>query len=158
MEQFKVETPASYQVTFNADGTVNIVADCNNAAGTYTDKDGALAITIGPMTMAACPPELRSDQFVKLLGAAARYFFADGKLFIDLMADGGTMRLDPAGETAASPDADAAAAAEAAQVQAMVAGVMANPWKWTTLSHRDRGGHCRDARQLYGDLQGRWYG
>ncbi len=36
-EQFTVETPESYQVTFNEDGTVNIVADCNNAAGTYTD-------------------------------------------------------------------------------------------------------------------------
>ena len=44
MEQFTVETPASYQVTFNEDGTVNIVADCNNAAGTYTDADGALTI------------------------------------------------------------------------------------------------------------------
>ncbi len=90
VEQFTVETPASYQVTFDANGAVAIVADCNNAAGTYTDKDGALAITIGPMTMAACPPQSHSDQFVKLLGAAARYFFADGNLFIDLMADGGT--------------------------------------------------------------------
>ena len=34
-EQFTVETPASYG-DLNADGTVNIVADCNNAAGTYT--------------------------------------------------------------------------------------------------------------------------
>ena len=128
-----METPASYQVTFNADGTVAIVADCNNAAGTYTDKDGALAIAIGPMTAAACPDESRSDQFVKLLGAAARYFFADGNLFIDLMADGGTMRLDPAGETAASADA-AAAEPKPPRWQAMVAGVMANPWKWTTLT------------------------
>ena len=45
-----METPASYQVTFNVDGTVAIVADCNNAAGTYTDKDGALTIAVGPMT------------------------------------------------------------------------------------------------------------
>ena len=59
-EQFTVETPANYQVTFNADGTVNIVADCNNAAGSYTAQDGALTITIGPMTMAACPPASRS--------------------------------------------------------------------------------------------------
>ncbi|MCB0206926.1 MAG: META domain-containing protein, partial [Anaerolineae bacterium] len=34
--QFKVEAPESYQVTFNEDGTVSVVADCNNAAGTYT--------------------------------------------------------------------------------------------------------------------------
>ncbi len=136
-EQFTVETPESYQVTFNADGTINIVADCNNAAGTYTDEDGALTIIIGPMTMAACPDGSRSDQFVTLLGAAARYFFADGNLYIDLMADGGTMRLDPAGEMADNTEEDAAAAVDAAALQAMVAGVMANPWKWTTFSSAD---------------------
>ena len=35
-------------LTFNEDGTVNIVADCNNAAGSYTAEDGALTIAIGP--------------------------------------------------------------------------------------------------------------
>ena len=74
VEQFKVETPASYQVTFNADGTVAVVADCNNAAGTYTDQDGALTIAIGPMTMAACPPESRSEQFVTLLAGLPATF------------------------------------------------------------------------------------
>lgn len=133
-EQLKVETPASYQLTFNADGTLTIVADCNNAAGTYTDQDGALTIAVGPMTMAACAPESRSEQFVKLLGAAARSFFADGALFIDLAPDGGVMRLDPVGATAAGQEASATTDAEAAQVQAMVAGAMANPWKWTTLT------------------------
>ena len=44
------------------------------------------------------------------------------------------MRLDPAGEAAASAEADAAAAVDAAALQAMVAGAMANPWKWTTLT------------------------
>ena len=136
-EQFTVEMPESYQVTFNADGTINIVADCNNAAGTYTDEEGALTIAVGPMTMAACPDGSRSDRFVTLLGAAARYFFADGNLYIDLMADGGTMRLDPAGEMANSDEEDAAAAVDAAALQAMVAGVMANPWKWTTFSNAD---------------------
>ena len=110
MEQFKVETPASYRLTFNEDGTVSIVADCNNAAGSYTATDGALTITIGPMTMAACPPASRSDQFVKLLGGAARYFFVEDRLFIDLMADGGTMAFAPAG--AAAADGTSAAAAE----------------------------------------------
>ena len=131
VEQFKLDQPGNYLVTFQEDGTVAIKADCNNAGGSYTADDSSLEIKLGPMTTAACPPDSRGDQFVKLLGSAAKYFFADGKLFIDLMADGGTMRLDPAGEAAASPEAAAAAAAQAAQLQAMVAGVMANPWKWT---------------------------
>jgi hypothetical protein len=41
-----------------------------------------------------CPPESRSDQFVALLGGAAIFFFEDGNLIIDLMADGGTMIYD----------------------------------------------------------------
>jgi heat shock protein HslJ len=95
VEQFDVEAPQSYQLTFNGDGTVDIVADCNNAAGSYTDEDGALTIAIGPMTMAACPPESRSDQFIRLLGGAARCFFEEGNLYIDLFADGGTLAFAP---------------------------------------------------------------
>lgn len=104
VEQVDIETPESYLLAFAEDGTVSIVADCNNAAGTYTDEDGALTIAIGPMTAAACPEGSRSDQFVALLGSAARYFFQDGQLFIDLLADGGTLAFAPA---AAETKADA---------------------------------------------------
>ena len=96
-QQFDVVTPENYTITFNADGTVNVKADCNNAAGAYTtDKNGSLTITLGPVTLAACPPDSRSDQFVKLLGEAALHFFQEGELYIDLMADGGTLRFAPA--------------------------------------------------------------
>ncbi|MCB0246722.1 MAG: META domain-containing protein, partial [Anaerolineae bacterium] len=62
-DKVTVETPDSYQVTFSEDGTVAVVADCNNAAGTYTDEDGALTVALGPMTAAACPEGSRSEQF-----------------------------------------------------------------------------------------------
>jgi D-alanyl-D-alanine carboxypeptidase len=100
-EQFNITDPGSYVVTFAIDGSVSIKADCNNAAGTYTTNDGALTITVGPMTMAACPPGSRSDQFVKLLSNAARYHFLNGGLYIDLKADGGTMAFAPVREAAA---------------------------------------------------------
>jgi D-alanyl-D-alanine carboxypeptidase len=131
---FTVETPESYQVTFNEDGTVAIAADCNNATGTYTDEDGTLTIAAGPMTMAACLPESRSEQFVQLLGNAAGYFMVEDQLYINLIADSGTMRLGPAGEATSDPGADAAAAAEAAQLAAMVASIKENSWKWTNYS------------------------
>ena len=54
------------------------------------------------MTLAACPPASRSDDFVKYLGSVAIYFFQDGNLFIDLMADGGTMQFSPYNEDIAS--------------------------------------------------------
>jgi len=48
------------------------------------------------MTMAACPPDSRSDRFVQSLSASAIYFFKDGHLFIDLFADSGTLEFAPA--------------------------------------------------------------
>ena len=87
------------------------MADCNNAAGAYQGEGGKLSIEIGPMTAAACPPESRSEQFLKLLSGGARYFFRDGNLYIDLFADGGTMIFAPAAPStaAASPEAGASA-------------------------------------------------
>lgn len=110
VEQFEVATPERYLLTFYADATVSVVADCNNAAGSYTEDVGALTITLGPTTAAACPPDSRSDQFVRLLGGAARYFFQDGQLFIDLFADGGTMAFAPASPELMNDDGEGAVA------------------------------------------------
>ena len=93
VEQYAVQNSQSYVLTFNEDGTVSIKADCNNASGSYTVDGSSIKIEVGPMTMAACPPESRSDQFVKYLGFAAIYFYKDGHLFIDLFADGGTLEF-----------------------------------------------------------------
>jgi heat shock protein HslJ len=99
-QQYSVENPESYTLTFQDDGTVNIKADCNNAIGSYTVDGSSIQIQVGPMTMAACPPESRSDDFVKYLGSAAIYFFKDGDLYLDLMADGGTMQFSPSSGSA----------------------------------------------------------
>ncbi|MGD2078507.1 MAG: serine hydrolase [Chloroflexota bacterium] len=96
VEQFDVEMPESYELAFNEDGTVSVVADCNNASGSYTADTSSLTIELGPMTMAACSEESRSDQFVQLLNGLALYFFEEGDLYIDLMADGGTLTFSPA--------------------------------------------------------------
>ena len=94
-QQFNVDDPENYTITFQDDGTVNIKADCNNAMGSYTIDDSSITIEVGPMTMVACPPGSLSDDFVKYVGFAAIYFFEDESLFIDLMADGGTMQFSP---------------------------------------------------------------
>jgi heat shock protein HslJ len=104
MQQYEVENPQDYTLTFLADGTVNIKADCNNALGTYTLDGRSITIEVGPMTLAMCPPESRSDDFIKYLGFAAIYFFEGSDLYIDLMADGGTMKFSPAGTTTTASD------------------------------------------------------
>ena len=94
-ETFVPDNTNNYSLQFNVDGTVSIQADCNNAAGTYTVADGSLNIVLGPMTMALCPEDSLSEQFVAQLGGAAIYFMQDGKLFIDLQFDSGTMQFSP---------------------------------------------------------------
>jgi heat shock protein HslJ len=86
-------TPADYTVKFNADGTVAIKADCNNAAGTYTVEAGKLTITVGPMTLAMCPEGSLSDEFVKELGQVNGYLMQNGKLYLTLKLDTGSMEF-----------------------------------------------------------------
>lgn len=95
VQQFAVENPMSYTLTFQEESRVAVVADCNNASGSYTADDSRLTIEVGPMTKAACPSDSHSDDFVKYLGYAAIYFYDGGHLFIDLMADGGTLEFSP---------------------------------------------------------------
>ncbi|MGE5377508.1 MAG: META domain-containing protein [Bacteroidota bacterium] len=95
VQQYDVENPGNYQLTFHDNGTVDIKADCNTVSGTYNMDASRIAIAIGPTTLSACPPGSRSDEFLKYLGSAALYFFQPGELFIDLQADGGTMHFAP---------------------------------------------------------------
>ena len=98
VEEYAIETPGNYRVTFNDDATFTAVADCNNLAGNYVASDGGeITITPGPMTLAACPEGSRSDQFVAFLGSATRYASDGDNLVLELLADGGTMTFAPAG-------------------------------------------------------------
>ena len=84
--------PTRYQITFNEDGTANLVADCNVGGATYTtDDSGALSITMGVSTLAFCDNS-QDTQFRAGLEAAASYVIQDGMLNIT-QSDGGTMRF-----------------------------------------------------------------
>ncbi len=136
-EQFDVEGPQNYVVIFNEDGTLSVKADCNNASGSYTADGSSLNIQIGPMTMAACPPESRSDQFVQLLGGAAVYFFEDGNLYIDLLADGGTLAFSPASTIeAAAPE----------EISPFDSGII---WRWGAFTDPVNGETVIDESETY---------
>jgi len=118
VEKFDIDTPQNYTVTFNADGTLNIIADCNLANADFTDEAGALQVKVGPSTLALCPGESRSEKFIQYLGSAARYFFQDGKLYIDLFADGGTMEFAPAASETSQGDT-----------------LTGQTWQWTSFTN-----------------------
>ena len=87
------DLPANYTVKFNADGTLAIKADCNMVNGTYTVEGSVLTIVLGASTMAMCPPESLSEEFLKQLGEVGGFLMQDGKLYLTLKLDVGSMEF-----------------------------------------------------------------
>jgi heat shock protein HslJ len=88
------DPPENYTIEFMEDGSVAIQADCNQARGEFsTEGSGSIDITVGAITRAACPPGSISNEFVQGLNDSVIYFFQDGKLFMDIQYDTGTMRF-----------------------------------------------------------------
>jgi heat shock protein HslJ len=98
--QITIEEPARYTVTFDeaVDGTgqAAIKADCNDVAATYTVDGSSINILAGPSTLVACPEDSLDQQYLANLSNAAIFFFEEADLFLDLVADGGTMRFTAA--------------------------------------------------------------
>ncbi|MGF1569623.1 MAG: META domain-containing protein [Nodosilinea sp.] len=91
--------PQNYTAEFAEDGQIFVRADCNRSIGSWTEeRDGRLSITMGPTTLAACPPESISNDFLQALNNANIYFFRDQDLFIDLKFDSGTLQMSPASD------------------------------------------------------------
>ena len=82
-----------YTIEFLEDGTAAITADCNTVLAQYTADGSAITLTLGPSTLVACPEDSQADVFTQQLSGAALYFFLDGDLYIDLIADSGTMHF-----------------------------------------------------------------
>ncbi len=101
-----VPDPANYTILFNEDGTASIKADCNQVMASYTVDESNISITMGPSTLAACAPESLDQVYLAGLGNVAIYFFEEGDLYMDLKADGGTMRFAEASAAAPVPPAE----------------------------------------------------
>jgi heat shock protein HslJ len=87
--------PNQYLIEFLANGHVAVQADCNRVAGTYTFNGNHLAVTLGPSTLAACPPGSLGDEFVKQLGNIRSYFFKGDNLILEIKMDSGSMIFAP---------------------------------------------------------------
>jgi heat shock protein HslJ len=89
--QSVVPNPENYTIQFNADGTYNARADCNQMNGAYTTSGtNGLTILPGPMTRAFCGEESLDLTFVGSLTATSTYSIANGLLTL-AAADGSTM-------------------------------------------------------------------
>lgn len=95
LEIVEPDDPSQYLVEFMDDGVIGILADCNSGSGSYETSGSSISINITNTTLALCPEGSLSDQFIRNLNSAAIYFDQNGNLFIDLMADAGTMEFAP---------------------------------------------------------------
>ena len=87
--------PNTYHIEFTPQGTVAVRADCNRAAGTYTTEDRRVTITLGPSTLAACPPGSLGNEYVRQLGTVSSYLFHGGNLVLEFKFDSGSMTFAP---------------------------------------------------------------
>jgi para-nitrobenzyl esterase len=70
--------------------------DCNRGRGTWSSA-GKNPLQFGPLalTRAMCPPGSLHDRIVKHWPFVRSYTMQDDRLFLSLMADGGTYELEP---------------------------------------------------------------
>lgn len=93
---FTPDDPAKYTVTFNADGTLNVTADCNTGSGTYTaNSSGRLTIQVSA-SRAYCGTTSLTNQFVSYLNVANSYLIEGQQLTIGFSNDSGAMTFTAA--------------------------------------------------------------
>ncbi len=96
-ERVTVENPERYTVLLQDDGQARIRFDCNQGGGAFELSPGKLSF--GPLmsTRMACPEGSQDAVFMGQLEGVVSYFLREGDLFLELAADGGTMRFRRAG-------------------------------------------------------------
>jgi para-nitrobenzyl esterase len=86
-----------YTIGFGTEGVLNVRFDCNRGRGSWKSS-GSGNLEFGPLalTRALCPTGSLHDELVRQWPYVRSYLVKDGRLFLSLMADGGTLEFEPA--------------------------------------------------------------
>ena len=86
-----------YTIGFGENGVLNVRFDCNRGRGSWKSA-GPNNLEFGPLalTRAMCPVGSLHDDLVRQWPYVRSYVVKDGRLFLSLMADGGTIEFEPA--------------------------------------------------------------
>ena len=90
---------SQYTLQFQADGRVSARVDCNRGSGAWKSAGkNQIEFSAMAVTRAMCPPGSMDmhDHILKQLPHIRSYVIRDGRLFLSLMADGGTYEFAPA--------------------------------------------------------------
>ena len=86
-----------YTLGFGAAGVLNVRFDCNRGRGSWTSAGpGRIEFGALALTRALCPMGSLHDELVRQWPHVRGYLVKDGRLYLTLMADGGTIEFEPA--------------------------------------------------------------
>lgn len=86
-----------YTIGFGTGGVLNVRFDCNRGRGGWKSSGpGNLEFGDLALTRAMCPMGSLYDDLVRQWPNVRSYLIKDGRLFLSLMADGGTLEFEPA--------------------------------------------------------------
>jgi len=94
---YKPDDPSRYTLSFETDGSMNVLADCNRGKGSWASESDS-QLQFGPIaaTRAMCPPESLHDRYLSQFEWVRSYVMRDGHLFLATMADGSIIEFEPA--------------------------------------------------------------
>jgi heat shock protein HslJ len=90
-QEEQIGDPSKYTLTFSADGSYQFQADCNSGGGSYVaDERGAIRLQPGPVTLAECGPDSRSQDMLNMMQAVQDYRLEeDGATLVMVWPAGG---------------------------------------------------------------------
>jgi len=96
VEEITPPAGETYTIIFTVDGTITMKLEANRIDGSY-EADGKKLKVVPPMimTMVAWIPDSPAPGILNLMEHATGYFFKERELYIDTLADGGTLRFKP---------------------------------------------------------------
>jgi D-alanyl-D-alanine carboxypeptidase len=91
-----IDESEKYTLSLIDEGLAVLGAPCRAAVGNYESDGSALTPTydLPEKTDESCEEGPNAMQYFQLMQGAANYFTKDGRLYLDLMADGGTLAFD----------------------------------------------------------------
>ena len=99
-----VPDPEKYTLSFSANNSVSIQADCNQVCGTYILRNGKLQIELGPSTMAYCGDQSLDQQFLALLTQVESAGMLGEQLQLSLGRKAGYLGLRPGNQVGIAPE------------------------------------------------------
>lgn len=94
------DDPDLYTLSFDADGSMSVTADCNRGTGSWKSEwAGQLEFGVIAATQAMCLPGSLHDRYMGQFDGVRSYVLEDGHLFLATMADASIIEFEPLGRT-----------------------------------------------------------